>query len=129
MTFNPKLLPPTLYEAYKKGPTSWVFVIKTAIELGIRNSDKLTDIVFYLHHPELKGRQLRVGETKLIESWKLFRFLIKLLVPISGKTPVGSKVRNIKQFKLAPIYFEDYKTRTRGEDMAAWYMWNLRNGN
>lgn len=129
MPFNPKLLPPTLYEAYKKGPTSWVFVIKTAIELGIKDTDKLTDIVFYLHHTELKGRQLWVGETKLIGSWKLFRFLIKLLVPISGKTSVGSKGQNIKQYGYAPRYSDDNKTRTREDDMAAWYMWNLKNGN
>lgn len=80
MSFNPKLLPPTVYEVYKHGPMAWILVIKTAIELKITNIDKLTNIAFFLHHPELNGRPLVVGETKLIAQWKGFRTLIAPLL-------------------------------------------------
>lgn len=82
MPFNPNHLPPTVYEAYKKGPTAWIFVIRTAIEVGYKNPDKLTDIAFYLHHPELGGETIKMNDTKLIAQWKGFRQIIKTLLSI-----------------------------------------------
>ena len=39
----------------------------------------LTDAVFYARHPELKGRKIRAGETKLIREWNQ----IKQMFPMS----------------------------------------------
>lgn len=86
MTFNPKQLPPTVYDIYKLGPIGWIFVVQTAIQLKITNINELTNIAFHLHHPELKGRSLQIGETQLIGQWKGFRALIKPLIPVWGKS-------------------------------------------
>ena len=79
MSFHPKQLPTTVRRAFQEGPIAWIFIVKTAIQENIRDINKLTDMVFYLHNPELIGRQLRVGETKLIAEWKRYRALIRLV--------------------------------------------------
>lgn len=84
MAFHPEHLPITVFEVYKQGPVGWMLVIQTALQVGIRNIDALTNIAFYLHHPELDGRPLRKDEIKLIAQWKGFRTGIKpLLSPVS----------------------------------------------
>ncbi|MEZ5427640.1 MAG: hypothetical protein R2747_15335 [Pyrinomonadaceae bacterium] len=77
MPFNPNRLPPTVHDVYKKGPSLWVLTVKTAIEVGITDVNKLTDIAFHQHNPDLEGRALEVGETDLIAQWKYFRRLIQ----------------------------------------------------
>lgn len=76
MAFDPKTLPPSVGSAFKHGPVAWMLVVQKAGEAGIRDVNKLTDIVFYLHHPERIGRPLAPTETKLINHWKGFRTLI-----------------------------------------------------
>ena len=56
MSFHPEQLPTTVKRAFQEGPTAWVFIVKTAIQENIRDINKLTDMVFYLHNPELIGR-------------------------------------------------------------------------
>ncbi|MEZ5427639.1 MAG: hypothetical protein R2747_15330 [Pyrinomonadaceae bacterium] len=77
MPFNPNRLPPTVYDIYKKGPGLWVLTVQTAIEVGITDINKLTDIAFYQHNPDLKGRSIKLGETQLIEQWQYFQRLIR----------------------------------------------------
>ena len=90
MSFNPKLLPPTVYDVYKQEPIAWMVVIQRAIAVGITVLNQLTDIAFYLHNPGLKGRPLSSDEIKLIAQWKVFQTLIKpMLSAAGGKT--GSK--------------------------------------
>ncbi len=88
MTFNPKKLPPTVYDAYKMGVSGWMLAVQRAIELGITDINKLTDMVFFVHHPELNGRPLKSDETKLISEWRDFRSLVKPIV-VGSKTPVS----------------------------------------
>ena len=76
MPFNPASLPETVQEAYRRGPNSWFFVVQTAVMSGIESPGKLTDIVFFLHHPERKGKYLASNEISLIAEWKRFRDLI-----------------------------------------------------
>lgn len=90
MKFNPKILPYNVKKIYKLGPLAWIYVIRVAINEGISDIDFLTDIAFYLHHPELKGRSLEIGETDLIESWTSFRSLIK---PLLNEVPKIKKDR------------------------------------
>ncbi len=52
-----------------------------ALDAKITNIDALTNIAFFLHHPELSGRPLRKDETKLIAEWMSFRTKIKAFVP------------------------------------------------
>lgn len=80
MSFKPEQLSPTVYEAYKKGPMAWIYVVRLAIEEGCRDLGTLASIAFFLHHPELKGRKLKVGEQELITQWKGFQTFIKLFL-------------------------------------------------
>lgn len=84
MSFSPDKLPNTVKKVYELGPLAWVLVVRTAIDIGMRNLDELADIAFYLHYPDLKGRQLKVGETELVEQWVSLRSLIK---PILNSIP------------------------------------------
>jgi hypothetical protein len=76
MNFDPRRLPPSVYNAYTMGAMAWPLVVEKAIQAGITNVNKLADIVFYLHHPERSGRPLGAGETSLINQWKNFRNLV-----------------------------------------------------
>jgi len=76
MSFDPRTLPPSVQAAYRQGPLAWALVIENCLRVGIEDPVKLTDIVFYLHHPERIGRPLLPTETTLIKQWKGFRTLI-----------------------------------------------------
>lgn len=87
MAFNPESLPSKVYEAYKLGPAMWPLVVERAIEAKITNVNRVTDIMFYLHHPELKGRSLRSDETGLTNEWKGFREMIRRRVEEAARAP------------------------------------------
>jgi len=76
MSFDPKMLPSTVQAAFRQGPLAWALVVESCLRVGIEDPGKLTDIVFYLHHPERNGRSLLPVETTLIKQWKGFRTLI-----------------------------------------------------
>ena len=76
MAFDPKELPPGVYNAFKKGPLAWPLVVQQALNAAIFNVNKLADIVFYLHHPERIGHPLKPHEAKLINQWKAFRTMV-----------------------------------------------------
>ena len=76
MPFDPKQLPPGVYAAFRQGPVAWPLVVQRALHATIFDITKLTDMVFYLHHPERIGHPLKPFETKLINEWKAFRTLI-----------------------------------------------------
>jgi len=94
MAFNPASLPETVQEAYRLGPNSWGFVLQSAVISGIENLDKLTDIVFFLHHPERKGKWLASNEISLFAEWKKFRDLIAPRIPDMVKVRNMAKERN-----------------------------------
>jgi hypothetical protein len=91
MSFNPKLLPPAVYEAYLYGPIAWTYTIQTAIKLKITDINLLTNIAFFLHHPELGGRTIRKDEVKFISDWKAFRNLIAPLLTAPAATSPTTK--------------------------------------
>jgi len=80
------------------GSPGWL--VRTAVENGIRDVDRLASIVFYLHHPERNGRAIDPSETAMIAQWKNWRTLIKPMVPVMGKAapkvgPVAPATRNV----------------------------------
>jgi hypothetical protein len=75
-SFNPATLPASVREVYKLGAMAWPLVLDKAKGAGIRDVDKLTDIMFFLHHPERSGRPLASDEKALINQWKSFRVLV-----------------------------------------------------
>lgn len=90
MAFHPEHLPKTVCEFYKKGPLMWMAAVQAAIQVGIRNPDTLTNIVFYVHHPELEGRPLRKHETKLIADYNVFRTMIKAVTPVRNQSTANA---------------------------------------
>lgn len=76
MAFDPKKLPARVYEAYKMGVMAWPLVIQEALDAGIYDLNKLTDILFHIHHPERKGRALTADESGSIKKWKAYRGMI-----------------------------------------------------
>ncbi len=84
-------LPNKVIEAFGMGPLAWPLVVQRAIEAGMRDSVKLANIVFFLHHPERRGRALDPREPdfkKLSEEWKGWRTLIEpMLKKTSGLPP------------------------------------------
>jgi len=76
MSFDLKTLPLTVQTAFRQGPLAWALVVESCLRVGIEDPGKLTDIVFYLHHPERNGRPLMPSEVTLINQWKGFRKLI-----------------------------------------------------
>lgn len=59
---------------------------------GKRNENWLTDVVFHVRHPELRGRKIRPGERKLAQEWLDIRNLIVrplLLAPVPAAPPVS----------------------------------------
>lgn len=79
------------------------------MDVGITNADKLTDIAFYLHYPDLEGRPLKLGETELVESWKNFRRLIKPLISAFGKKTKKPTISNLRQTGLSPMNAEPFR--------------------
>ena len=77
MSFDKSKLPISVLTAFKQGPMAWPLVVENCLRSGIYEPDKITDIVFYLHHPERNGRPLLSVETTLIKQWMGFRTLIK----------------------------------------------------
>ncbi len=81
--------------------------------------DKLANIDFYMHHPELNGRPLRNDEIKLIAEWKSFRTKIAPLVPIWVK--VYSQLEEPKYYgtllpDLGPPLISSFSVSGHGGD-------------
>lgn len=95
MTFNPMILPAKAYKAYKLGVGAWPLVVQRAVEQGVRGINCLTDIVFYLHHPELGGRPIASGETGLIDEWKRLRILVRQRAPAHSGFQNGMDILGI----------------------------------
>ena len=50
-----------------------VIAVRLAIARGIRDENKLTNLIFFARHPELKGRKIRRGERELAREWLAIR--------------------------------------------------------
>jgi len=92
-------LPFKVRDAFSKGPLAWPLAVHRAIEAGRSNLEDLTDMVFFMHHPERilsgTGRALDAQEPqfeKLRKEWKAWRTLVRPLVEKSGK-PKASTTR------------------------------------
>ncbi len=83
-------LPNKVREAFGMGPLAWPLVVQRAIEAGIRDSGELANIVFFLHHPERRGRALNSSEPnfkKFSEEWKAWRTLIEPMLKKTSGVP------------------------------------------
>lgn len=70
-------------EWFHKEAIFWPSAVSTAIDGGVKDSDALTNLVFFMHHKERmsgnRGKSLQPGEARfkeLAEEWKGFRTLV-----------------------------------------------------
>lgn len=92
--FRPASLPKPVREAMGMGALAWPLAVQRAIASGLRKLDELTNIVFFMHHPERMvagiGRALDSGErhfAALSNEWKAFRTLVRPLLGPSAPAP------------------------------------------
>jgi hypothetical protein len=86
---------PDVQQAIAMGGAVWPLALQRAIKSGIRDSSKLANIAFFMHHPERDGRPISPNESgagDLIALWKFFRDEAKrMLSPAApASTPSGS---------------------------------------
>jgi hypothetical protein len=68
--------PPSVREVISQGAALWPLAMQRAIEAGIRDSSRLANLAFFMHHPERNGRAIdpnEPGASNLIALWKFLR--------------------------------------------------------
>ena len=87
-------------EFFRQGAILWPAAGAAAIDGGMKNTDNLTDLTFFMHHPERMsgsvGRAIDATEpnaAQLIEEWKGFRTMVATMVatPGKGSTPPAKR--------------------------------------
>jgi murein DD-endopeptidase MepM/ murein hydrolase activator NlpD len=58
---------PQIVDALRRG--LWSIAIRLTIQNGVRDENRLTDMVFFARHPERQGRRLQSHERPLIQEW------------------------------------------------------------
>ena len=78
--FRISALPSQVQDAFRMGGGAWPLAVQRAIDAGVKDINKLTDIAFFMHYPERisggMGRPLTPSEPsygKMIELWKFLR--------------------------------------------------------
>ncbi len=92
MAFIVSSLPPSaraMFLQYQKCPPLWPAVIRESYRVGITDLTELTDIAFFIHHPERGGRALSLSETALISEWKSYRTTIQSWMPGAPAAPAA----------------------------------------
>lgn len=85
--------------AFREAPAFWPITVDAAIKSGVRDPDKLADLIFFMHHPERmtgnKGRALKTSEANfdaLVEEWQAFRSIVMpILLPKVPEVSAGAK--------------------------------------
>lgn len=98
-------LPRTVRDAFHIGALAWPLAVQRAIQSGMSNLDDLTDIVFFMHHPERVvagvGQPLQAGDpqfARLSGEWKAFRTLIAPMLkrlPAPGSAPATAPTADV----------------------------------
>lgn len=68
MSFHFNSIPSAVLAIFKGG-ASLILAVNAAVAVGITSSDTLTDIVFFLRHPERSGKPLTKSDSALIKEW------------------------------------------------------------
>ena len=66
MAFDIKSIPDLVVKLFLAGTSQWTLGITLVANFGITSSDDLTDIVFFLRHPERGSKPLDAGETAVL---------------------------------------------------------------
>ena len=79
-------LPADVISEFSKGLTNWMNHVRKAINSGVDDLFELTDIVFFLHHPERLGRAIESWEKDAIKAWNDIRKKILKEFPCLSST-------------------------------------------
>ncbi len=88
MLFDPSDLPGIVRELYNKGAKTtgdWMPAVKEAVKQNIRDTNKLTDLVFYIKNPEMLGQKIQSHQKLLIAEWKFYNALVKVVMRDFGR--------------------------------------------
>ncbi|MEZ5593494.1 MAG: hypothetical protein R3F53_23415 [Gammaproteobacteria bacterium] len=104
-------LPSEVVSAFSKGINNWISHVRIAVKHGITDVFDLTDIVFFLHHPERLGREIETWEQDAIKAWKDIqkRILAEFPQLRGGSDPVP-KLSKAKAEKKLDAYIFGLKT-------------------
>lgn len=89
---------------FHKGGVLWPLAVSQAIDGGIKGIDDLTNLVFFMHHPERMagdtGRALDPKEAnfhQLADEWTGFRTMVSPMVkaPSGGKSSGSGKSKSL----------------------------------
>lgn len=91
---------------FHQGAILWPLAVTQAIDGGVKNVDDLTNLVFFMHHPERMtgdtGRALDPKEAdfrRLADEWTGFRTMVRPIVksPSSGTSPGSGKSTSLAE--------------------------------
>jgi hypothetical protein len=96
--FHLSQFPADTRSTFRKGAILWPLAVTQATDGGVKNVDDLTNLVFFMHHPERMtgdtGRALDPKEAdfqRLADEWTGFRSMVRPMVAApSGGTSSGS---------------------------------------
>lgn len=90
-----------LEQAFGRGSTLGAAEAAAAFATGVRDVNRLTDVVFHARHRERKGRSLARGEAQLMEEWRRIR--ASVVVPaLSIAAPPATVVAPRSRYTLPP---------------------------
>lgn len=70
-------------------PNADTTAMRAAIQRGVRDENRLTDMIFNAHHPERRGQRLQASERDLGREWLLIRSQI-VRPELGAPTPAGA---------------------------------------
>lgn len=90
---------PNVREAFRAPATFWPTCVQEAVESGERDPDRLTDLVFFMYHPErmtgMDGEALDSDESGLsclVEEWMQFRTaILPIANPVESESEAGRR--------------------------------------
>lgn len=110
--------PPSVRSVFKMGGALWPLALQKSVDHGIVDVNLLTDLVFHMHHPELKGRKLQPDEKELGKEWEAFKGMVRQALPYhTGEKAVP---KTAPSWKLQPHETNDIRDNVGGEEMLEW---------
>lgn len=119
MALDFKSVPDFLLRLFSYGSAFWAPGIVAAANIGITEADDLTDIVFFLRHPERHGKVLAADETALIKEWNdINREIVDVLRKVPGTTmESGGRAPWLKLAIEESSRWKSIKGRDKGVDI------------
>ncbi|WP_417807079.1 hypothetical protein [Thioclava sp.] len=90
--------PPAVRSAIARGAPNWQHAVRLAVQYGFSSPAELTDIAFYMHYPDLKGKTVPEGHPRIAtysSTWKRLNVWVRSLL---GAGPSRGTTGTLKRF-------------------------------